>query len=1560
MNRSLFCPLFVFAVFAYLSPTVRPADYFILASRTIRPGQVYQVSATVYRTPVPITVRASIQRNGVELSSASQQCKAQIPETLLLRIPPTSMPGDYKLRVEGNLNGVLGGTAFLNETHLHFSQRSMTIFVTTDKPIYKQGQTVRFRCIPITTDLKAFSDAIDVFVLDPRGNVMKRWLSRQSNLGAVSLEYPLSDQPLYGNWSIKVIAQGQEETKQFLVEEYYQTRFEVNVSMPAFFLTTDEYVYGSIMANFTSGIPVSGNLTILVTIEPSKPVGTSRFDQPPAIEHTKKLFNGYTEFQFEILSLAKLIGSSNLDGAKVTVNAYVGERFLNLVYNGYARAYIFGSKISLTSLGSTPQVFKPAMPVKAYFALSYHDGSRLPPEMLRHNKLNITPIVHFVGSTRYLETRSFAMSQYNPGIWEVQINLRTELNEKRDFSHVKSLRLDAVYTDEHNVRTNAFIDFYPTFAPSNRLIQVSTSTREPKVGEYIIFHVRANYYVDLFSYVIISKGVLLLSSREEMTSSIKTFAVTLSAEMAPLATIVVYDIARGDEVLADSLTFSVNGISRNKFSVTLSNRKDKSGETVEVDIRGQPGTYIALSAMDKDLFALDAGNQINNADVLRKMNSFDLQSNATLTHVWISKEGRIDQFLHFPSPTYGIDANKTFEYAGLIVFTDANVTRRADICNETAGFKSCLDGTQCYHVSKECNNRKDCNDGSDESNCNRRDALELSQFRIYRSNRLQRLYDNTWLWKDINIGPLGYYIFSVPVPKTPALWIINAFGMSTTHGFGLQQANIAYSSVRPFYMNIEMPTLCIIGEQIGIRISLFNFMPHEIEVIIILAKSFDYKFVQVGKYGLVSAYNPTTVYGEHHHLVLIRPFETSIVYMPIVAQRLGDINVTIIAKTQIAKDMVTRTIHVEADGIPQLLHTAIVLDLSQGAYLIKYLDTNITDTPIIPYRVERRYVYGSNRASVSIFGDVVGPAFPTMPMNASSMLRKPSACGEQNMFDFAVNMYTLLYLRLTGQRKSEIEKTAFRYLNIQYQRQLSYQNKDGSFRAFRWNDRPSVWLTAFCARILHKATFQEWENFLYIDPDIISKAISWLLQFQSPDGSFYETSLHPYDRKMNTSTKITNDNVRYRNISLTAHVLITLAEVTSLRGEVGAKASNAKSSAQRYLERMVHIAKNFEDPFDLAIVTYALTLVNSVEGEEAFNLLDSRMREVNGMKYWGREAAPGPRTQIENNRPYIFPRYPHKYDSLNVETTAYALMVHIAKQAVIQKEIVEWLNTNRLHNGGWSSTQDTIVALQALIEYSLQSRLRDVTDIEVVIDAPSSLDFELKRHVVLRNVAELQTQEIPHAYGPITVKAQGSGFAVVQLDVQYNVDWSHMQIPPPVKAFDLSVSYRAFGRNNSHITYQSCQRWTLINESSSSGMAVLEVTIPSGYFIQQQELDIYVKSGGVRNLEEAKYTERKVIFYFNYLDQSATCVKFTVQRWWPVANLTRFMPARVYDYYAPERYNETIIDSRNLYLLSICDVCGSYQCPYCPIYSGSVKLNVNFMIILFFVTLAIYNTISAT
>lgn len=61
---------------------------------------------------------------------------------------------------------------------------------------------------------------------------------------------------------------------------------------------------------------------------------------------------------------------------------------------------------------------------------------------------------------------------------------------------------------------------------------------------------------------------MILLTGQEVThaSTIRTFAVTLSAEMAPAATILVYHVGKFGDVVADSLTFPVNGISRNNVS----------------------------------------------------------------------------------------------------------------------------------------------------------------------------------------------------------------------------------------------------------------------------------------------------------------------------------------------------------------------------------------------------------------------------------------------------------------------------------------------------------------------------------------------------------------------------------------------------------------------------------------------------------------------------------------------------------------------------------------------------------------------------------------------------------------------------------------------------------------------------------------------------------------------------------------------------------------------------------------------------------------------------------
>ncbi len=181
----------------------------------------------------------------------------------------------------------------------------------------------------------------------------------------------------------------------------------------------------------------------------------------------------------------------------------------------------------------------------------------------------------------------------------------------------------------------------------------------------------------------------------------------------------------------------------------------------------------------------------------------------------------------------------------------------------------------------------------------------------------------------------------------------------------------------------------------------------------------------------------------------------------------------------------------------------------------------------------------------------------------------------------------------------------------------------------------------------------------------------------------------------------------------------------------------------------------------------------------------------------------------------------------------------------------------------------------------------------------------------------------------------------MQLRVQYNVEYPWQIRQAPYQAFNMTVQPRLYGRNFSHIEYNVCLSWLPSNlvdlYSTQSGLAQFEIRIPTGYRVEERFLKSLI--GPLRNLGDAENAcGPQINFLFEYLDLIPICFSFVAERYIPVANISRYYEMRVFEYHEPGNANRSMYFLRDLFALDICEVCGSYQCPYCPYYAFAVRV----------------------
>ncbi|KAL4676032.1 hypothetical protein H8959_010177, partial [Pygathrix nigripes] len=146
-------------------------------------------------------------------------------------LPLNSADEIYELRVTGRTQDEI---LFSNSTRLSFETKRISVFIQTDKALYKPKQEVKFRIVTLFSDFKPYKTSLNILIKDPKSNLIQQWLSQQSDLGVISKTFQLSSHPILGDWSIQVQVNDQTHYQSFQVSEYVLPKFEVTLQTPLY------------------------------------------------------------------------------------------------------------------------------------------------------------------------------------------------------------------------------------------------------------------------------------------------------------------------------------------------------------------------------------------------------------------------------------------------------------------------------------------------------------------------------------------------------------------------------------------------------------------------------------------------------------------------------------------------------------------------------------------------------------------------------------------------------------------------------------------------------------------------------------------------------------------------------------------------------------------------------------------------------------------------------------------------------------------------------------------------------------------------------------------------------------------------------------------------------------------------------------------------------------------------------------------------------------------------------------------------------------------------------
>ncbi|XP_053387784.1 CD109 antigen-like [Mercenaria mercenaria] len=243
--------------------------------------------------------------------------------------------------------------------------------------------------------------------------------------------------------------------------------------------------------------------------------------------------------------------------------------------------------------------------------------------------------------------------------------------------------------------------------------------------------------------------------------------------------------------------------------------------------------------------------------------------------------------------------------------------------------------------------------------------------------------------------------------------------------------------------------------------------------------------------------------------------------------------------------------------------------------------------------------------------------------------------------------------------------------------------------------------------------------------------------------------------------------------------------------------------------------------------------------------------------------------------------------------------------------IVKWLVSQRNPTGGFRSTQDTIISLQALSDFSSSVGTGPAPDYGVQFSILSGQDSIDSYSATPSTFDVVHNIEIPNALDSVDIQITGTGLAVIDVTTSFYVTGNELD---DYIAVDVSITKETINT----VTVTACLSWT---GPEQSGMLIMEVEMPTGF---QPDNDFHKAQSLIKRHEA---NGRNIALYFNGVDKNGeVCVDVKMDRKDPVVK-SQACHVSVYDYYEPAHQAMTRYEFGMLKEANICLVCP--LCEFC-------------------------------